>query len=77
MSIREIKEKMMTEGQRATRDVERKFKTAAALRKDKKESQKPSKGNQSRHRKNFEKAMGIREVKERITKSGQRTKTEP
>ena len=77
MSIREIKEKIMKEGQRTTRDVERKFKTAAALRKDKKESQNTSKGNQSRHRKNFEKAIGIREIKERITKSGQRTKTEP
>ena len=77
MSIREIKEKTMKEGQRTTRDVEGKFKTAAALRKDKKESQKPSKGNQSRHRKNFEKAIGIREIRERITKSGQRTKTEP
>ena len=77
MSIREIKEKIMKEGQRTTRAVERKCKTAAALGRDKKESQKTSKGNQSRHRKNFEKAMGIREVKERITKSGQRTKTEP
>ena len=77
MSIREIKEKIMKEGQRTTRDVERTFETAAALRKDKKESQKTSKGNQSRRRKNSEKAIGIREIKERITKSGQRTKTEP
>ena len=77
MSIREIKEKIMKEGQRTTRDVERKFKRAAALRQDKKESQKTSKGNQSRQRENFEKAIGIREIKERITKSGRRTKTEP
>ena len=53
MSIREIKEKIRKEGQRTTREVERKFKTAAALRKDKKESQKTSKGNQSRHRNNL------------------------
>ena len=53
VSIREIKEKIVKEGQRTTRDVERKFKIATALRKDKKELQKNSKGNKSRHRKNI------------------------
>ena len=40
MSIREIKEKIRKESQRTTREVERKFKTAAALRKDNKEIEK-------------------------------------
>ena len=68
MSIRELKEKIMKKGQRTPRDAERKFKTATALRTDKKELQKTSKGNKSRHRKKFDKAIGIREIKERITK---------
>ena len=76
MSIRELKEKITKEGQPTPRDVERNFKTATALRTDKTELQKTSKGNKSRHRKKTEKAIGIREIKERITQWGQQTKTQ-
>ena len=58
----------MKKGQRTPRDAESKFKTVTALRTDKKELQKTSKGNKSRHRKKFDKAIGIREIKERIRK---------
>ena len=58
----------MKKGQRTPRAVERKLKTVTALRTDKKELQKTSKGTKSRHRKKFDKAIGIREIKERITK---------